>query len=49
MGTDNRRQEFQMDIMLEGFILEKNHRNDEDPARVCQRYAESIFETKSKK
>ena len=49
MGTDNRQHEFQMDIMLEGFLLEKDHRDDKDLARVCHRYVESIFETKSKK
>ena len=26
VGTDNRHQELQMDIMLEGFLLENNHR-----------------------
>lgn len=42
MGTDNRQQEIRTDISTGGFLLEKNHRNDEDLVRICQRYTGAI-------
>lgn len=49
MSADNRKQELRMDIIAGGFLLEKYHRDDADLAKICQRYAESISGTKSKK
>lgn len=49
MSIDNRQQKIQMNIIVEGFSLEKTYRDDKDLVRVSQRYTESIFGTKSKK
>lgn len=38
MRTENRQQEPRRDVSAGSFLLEKNHRDDTELARICRRY-----------